>query len=75
MTQKMFPLERLFAESDELIRSSKRLSKKNTREAIAALLLSAATAASLNGYSKQEFQRGVELAWRTAEGAAGHRIG
>jgi hypothetical protein len=65
----MFPLERLFAASDELIRISKRLSHKDNREAIAMLLLSAATVACLNDFSKQEFLRGVEIAWRTAEGA------
>jgi hypothetical protein len=70
MAQKMFPLERLFAASDELMRISKRLSKKNSRDAIAMLLLSAATVACVNDFSKQEFLRGVELAWRTAEGAA-----
>ena len=69
MTRKMFPLERLFAASDELIRISKRLSHKDNREAIAMLLLSAATVACLNDFSKQEFLRGVEVAWRTAKGA------
>ena len=66
MAQKPFPLERLFSASDSLMRAATKLCKKSGREAVSALLLSAATVAVKAGYDKKEFQRGVELAWRLA---------
>ena len=74
MVRKEFPLERIFAASDELMRISKTLSHKHNREAIAMLLLSAATVACLNHFTKQEFLRGVEIAWRTAKGAEAKEV-
>jgi len=66
MARKPFPLETLFTASDSLMRAATKLTKKSGREAVAALLLSAATVAVKAGYDKTEFQRGVELAWRLA---------
>lgn len=69
MTPKQFPFERLFAASDELIQSTRLLSHNDNREAVAMLLLSAASVACMNDFTKREFLRGVESAWRTAEGS------
>jgi hypothetical protein len=70
MARKPFPLETLFAASDSLMRAATKLTKKSGREAVAALLLSAATVAVKAGYDKKEFRRGVELAWRLAAGGS-----
>jgi hypothetical protein len=66
MAKELFPLESLFSDTDEIMRTVKKLPKKHGRERVAALLLAAATVAVKAGYNKKEFQRGVELAWRLA---------
>jgi hypothetical protein len=66
MAKELFPLESLFSDTDEIMRTVKKLTKKRGREKVAALLLAAATVAVKAHYDKKEFQRGVELAWRLA---------
>ena len=62
----LFSLERIFSDTDEIMRTVKKLPKRQGRETVAALLLAAATVAVKAGYNKSEFQRGVKLAWRVA---------
>ena len=66
MAQRLFPLERLFDDTDKIMRTVKKLPRRRGRETVAALLLAAATVAVKAGYDKDEFQRGVKLAWRVA---------
>jgi len=66
MAQRLFPLERLFYDTDKIMRTVKKLPRRQGRDAVAALLLAAATVATKAGYDKHEFQRGVNLAWRLA---------
>jgi hypothetical protein len=66
MAERLFPLERLFDDVDKIMRTVKKLPKRQGRDTVAALLLAAATVAAKAGYDKHEFQRGVNLAWRLA---------
>jgi hypothetical protein len=66
MAQRLFPLERLFDDTDKIMRTVKKLPRRQGRDTVAALLLAAATVATKAGYNKHEFQRGVNLAWRLA---------
>jgi len=66
MPKTLFSLERIFSDTDEIMRTVKKLPKRQGRETVAALLLAAATVAVKAGYDKDEFQRGVKLAWRVA---------
>ena len=66
MAQRLFPLERLFDDTDKIMRTVRKLPRRRGRETVAALLLAAATVAVKAGYDKDEFQRGVKLAWRVA---------
>ena len=66
MAQRLFPLERLFYDTDKIMRTVKKLPRRQGRDTVAALLLAAATVATKAGYNKHEFQRGVNLAWRLA---------
>ena len=66
MAKSLFSLERIFSDTDEIMRTVKKLPKRQGRETVAALLLAAATVAVKAGYDKHEFQRGVKLAWRVA---------
>ena len=66
MAKSLFSLERTFSDTDEIMRTVKKLPKRQGRETVAALLLAAATVAVKAGYNKSEFQRGVKLAWRVA---------
>jgi len=66
MAQRLFPLERLFYDTDKIMRTVKKLPRRQGRDAVAAPLLAAATVATKAGYDKHEFQRGVNLAWRLA---------
>ena len=66
MAKKLFPLERILADTDKIMRTVKKLPRRSGRETVAALLLAAATVAVKAGYDKDEFQRGVKLAWRVA---------
>jgi len=66
MAQRLFPLERLFYDTDKIMRTVKKLPRRQGRDTVAALLLAAATVATKAGYDKHEFQRGVNLAWRLA---------
>jgi hypothetical protein len=66
MAKRLFPLERILGDTDEIMRTVKKLPRRRGRETVAALLLAAATVAVKAGYDKDEFQRGVKLAWRVA---------
>ena len=66
MAKKLFPLERFLGDTDKIMRTVKKLPRRQGRDAVAALLLAAATVATKAGYDKHEFQRGVNLAWRLA---------
>ena len=66
MAQRLFPLERLFDDTDKIMRTVKKLPRRRGRETVAALLLAAATVAVKAEYDKHEFQRGVNLAWHLA---------
>jgi len=66
MPKTLFSLERIFSDTDEIMRTVKKLPKRQGRETVAALLLAAATVAVKAGYDKDEFQRGVKLAGRVA---------
>jgi hypothetical protein len=66
MAERLFPLERILGDTDKIMRTVKKLPKRSGRETGAALLLAAATVAAKAGYDKNEFQRGVNLAWRLA---------
>jgi hypothetical protein len=66
--ENLFPVERLFADTDLLMRTVSHLPHHTAKEKSAALLLAAATVAVKGHHSKRDFLRGVELAWKIATG-------
>ena len=63
-----FPIERLFSDTDLLMRTEMKISKRSARERVAAPLLAAATVAVKGRFNKDHFFRGAQAAWRMAGG-------
>jgi len=64
MAQRLFPLERLFYDTDKIMRTVKKLPRRQGRDTVAALLLAAATVATKRGTTNTNFN--AALIWRGA---------